>query len=275
MIRIFRTIPGHCARRAHSTNRLTYVLVPDPSPAGASNPNTRLPSSWYPIDCSRLNLSNQFATNTVALLSPTSLSQEVPSRGSDGPYPSGVVKITSPNIVAPPKPPGPEDCCMSGCATCVYDIYAQESEEYLESLKQRNHLNEHDQGASKAEQTDMKLTEEIDDQVVLNNSLKVFAQFEKNRHRWSSCTFFPHPQIARLTCSLTSFFCLFNHASLWFSATSFFLLPADLSTRYVNHLFCMYFCIEAPTWIFWLYLWCSNRLECLYFLEFNIGLWNS
>lgn len=71
----------------------------------------------------------------------------------------------------------------SGCATCVYDIYAQESEEYLESLKQRDHLNEHYQGASKAELTDMKLTEEIDDQVILNNSLKVFAQFEKNRHR--------------------------------------------------------------------------------------------
>ncbi|KNZ43845.1 hypothetical protein VP01_97g2 [Puccinia sorghi] len=180
-----RRIPGHCARSVHSSTRLTYVLVPDPSPAGAekshrnsSNLGTPLPSSWYPIDCSRLNLSNQFATNPVAHLSPISLSQEDQSRGSDGSCQSGVVKITSPNIVAPPKPPGPEDCCMSGCATCVYDIYAQESEEYLESLKQRDHLNEHYQGASKAE-----LTEEIDDQVILNNSLKVFAQFEKNRHR--------------------------------------------------------------------------------------------
>lgn len=121
MIRYCRRIPGHCARSVHSSTRLTYVLVPDPSPAGAekshrnsSNLGTPLPSSWYPIDCSRLNLSNQFATNPVAHLSPISLSQEDQSRGSDGSCQSGVVKITSPNIVAPPKPPGPEDCCMSG-----------------------------------------------------------------------------------------------------------------------------------------------------------------
>ena len=71
---------------------------------------------------------------------------------------------------------------MSGCAICVYDIYAQESEEYLESLKHRNGLNQNED-TSNIQETSMKLAEEIDDQVILNNSLKIFAQFEKTKHR--------------------------------------------------------------------------------------------
>lgn len=35
-----------------------------------------------------------------------------------------------------PPPPGPEDCCMSGCAHCVYDIYAEDFVSYKQSLKQ-------------------------------------------------------------------------------------------------------------------------------------------
>ncbi|KAG0265205.1 hypothetical protein BG011_005248 [Mortierella polycephala] len=29
-----------------------------------------------------------------------------------------------------PAPPGAEDCCMSGCAHCIYDIYAEDRQEY-------------------------------------------------------------------------------------------------------------------------------------------------
>lgn len=29
-----------------------------------------------------------------------------------------------------PKKPGPEDCCMSNCISCVWTVYAQEMEEY-------------------------------------------------------------------------------------------------------------------------------------------------
>ncbi|KAE8225327.1 hypothetical protein CF319_g1908 [Tilletia indica] len=33
-----------------------------------------------------------------------------------------------------PPPPGPEDCCMSGCVHCTYDIYADAIQDYISSL---------------------------------------------------------------------------------------------------------------------------------------------
>ncbi|CAO1632189.1 unnamed protein product [Sympodiomycopsis kandeliae] len=33
-----------------------------------------------------------------------------------------------------PSPPGSEDCCMSGCARCVYDLYKEDLEDYQEVL---------------------------------------------------------------------------------------------------------------------------------------------
>ncbi|KAI8459884.1 hypothetical protein BY996DRAFT_6409829 [Phakopsora pachyrhizi] len=35
-----------------------------------------------------------------------------------------------------PQPPGPEDCCMSGCEVCVYEVYQSELEEYLRKKEQ-------------------------------------------------------------------------------------------------------------------------------------------
>ncbi|KAG0091407.1 hypothetical protein BGZ92_000740 [Podila epicladia] len=37
-------------------------------------------------------------------------------------------------IPVKPTPPGAEDCCMSGCAHCVYDIYEEDRHEYKEAL---------------------------------------------------------------------------------------------------------------------------------------------
>ncbi|KAF9923963.1 hypothetical protein FBU30_005983 [Linnemannia zychae] len=33
-----------------------------------------------------------------------------------------------------PTPPGAEDCCMSGCAHCIYDIYEEDRQEYSANL---------------------------------------------------------------------------------------------------------------------------------------------
>ncbi|KAL9931796.1 hypothetical protein V8E36_009346 [Tilletia maclaganii] len=33
-----------------------------------------------------------------------------------------------------PPPPGPEDCCMSGCVHCAYDIYADSIQDYIAEL---------------------------------------------------------------------------------------------------------------------------------------------
>lgn len=35
-----------------------------------------------------------------------------------------------------PSPPGAEDCCMSGCARCVYDLFKEDLEDYQESLSE-------------------------------------------------------------------------------------------------------------------------------------------
>ncbi|SCZ97561.1 BZ3500_MvSof-1268-A1-R1_Chr4-3g07249 [Microbotryum saponariae] len=37
-------------------------------------------------------------------------------------------------IPTKPEPPGPEDCCQSGCAICVYDSYLSSIEEYHDAL---------------------------------------------------------------------------------------------------------------------------------------------
>ncbi|MEL4891777.1 oxidoreductase-like domain-containing protein [Xanthomonas protegens] len=33
-----------------------------------------------------------------------------------------------------PLPPGPSDCCDSGCPLCVYDLYHEELERYRQAL---------------------------------------------------------------------------------------------------------------------------------------------
>jgi hypothetical protein len=41
---------------------------------------------------------------------------------------------SDPQPVAP-TPPGPDDCCHSGCTWCVLDLYQEELEKYREALK--------------------------------------------------------------------------------------------------------------------------------------------
>ncbi|KAG0198694.1 hypothetical protein BGX28_007885 [Mortierella sp. GBA30] len=38
------------------------------------------------------------------------------------------------SIPLKPTPPGAEDCCMSGCAHCIYDIYEVDRQEYKHKL---------------------------------------------------------------------------------------------------------------------------------------------
>ncbi|TKY85964.1 hypothetical protein EX895_004789 [Sporisorium graminicola] len=53
----------------------------------------------------------------------------------DGSQPS-IGPTTIRGIVIPlkPPPPGPEECCMSGCAHCAYDIYAEDLEDFHSRL---------------------------------------------------------------------------------------------------------------------------------------------
>ncbi|KAI0360500.1 hypothetical protein OH77DRAFT_1393591 [Trametes cingulata] len=37
-------------------------------------------------------------------------------------------------IPEPPKPPAEDECCMSGCAVCVYDLYEEARQDYIQAL---------------------------------------------------------------------------------------------------------------------------------------------
>jgi hypothetical protein len=39
-------------------------------------------------------------------------------------------------ITVPPKPAEPDNCCMSGCVNCVWDLYRDEMEEWAEASAQ-------------------------------------------------------------------------------------------------------------------------------------------
>jgi hypothetical protein len=39
-------------------------------------------------------------------------------------------------IMVPPKPTEPDNCCMSGCVNCVWDLYRDEMEEWAEKSAQ-------------------------------------------------------------------------------------------------------------------------------------------
>ncbi|KAI8340928.1 oxidoreductase-like protein [Chlamydoabsidia padenii] len=44
------------------------------------------------------------------------------------------VWLRNEKIPVPTKPPPPENCCMSGCAYCVYDIYQEDMETYKQQM---------------------------------------------------------------------------------------------------------------------------------------------
>lgn len=43
-------------------------------------------------------------------------------------------------IMVPPKPEEPDDCCMSGCVNCVWDMYGEELEEWTAKSEQARAL---------------------------------------------------------------------------------------------------------------------------------------
>ncbi|KAG0292182.1 hypothetical protein BGZ98_002683 [Dissophora globulifera] len=58
------------------------------------------------------------------------------SRGSTLSQPAAAKANVYHGFVIPikPTPPGAEDCCMSGCAHCVYDIYEEDRQDYKREL---------------------------------------------------------------------------------------------------------------------------------------------
>lgn len=58
--------------------------------------------------------------------------EQISNRGEIAP----ATLIRGVRIPARPRAPGPEDCCMSGCARCVYDLYSEDLQEYQANLEE-------------------------------------------------------------------------------------------------------------------------------------------
>ncbi|KAI7848947.1 oxidoreductase-like protein [Circinella umbellata] len=71
---------------------------------------------------------NSAFTSKVPISVPTMDSIPLPVKAE--PEPKEFVMLKGERIQVPEKPKAPDDCCMSGCAYCVWDIYQEDMEEY-------------------------------------------------------------------------------------------------------------------------------------------------
>ncbi|KAI9356018.1 hypothetical protein DFJ73DRAFT_758839 [Zopfochytrium polystomum] len=62
-----------------------------------------------------------------------------PAPPASPPPPSSAAAVATP-LPTPPDPPGPEDCCMGGCAHCVWDVYQDDFDRYVAELARRGIL---------------------------------------------------------------------------------------------------------------------------------------
>ncbi|KAK3181662.1 hypothetical protein K4F52_007040 [Lecanicillium sp. MT-2017a] len=62
------------------------------------------------------------------LLGPTEKAQRLATRQAQSTYTAGVL--------IPPRPEEPDNCCMSGCVNCVWDLFREEMEEWSSKTKE-------------------------------------------------------------------------------------------------------------------------------------------
>ncbi|KAF9942907.1 hypothetical protein BGZ67_009365 [Mortierella alpina] len=86
-------------------------------------------------------------------------------------------------IPVKPTPPGSEDCCMSGCAHCIYDIYEEDRQEYKRKLAmvlqdiEKAGLPPPPNIASKRSSTDGSAAKDDDDD--MDPGMKAFLELER------------------------------------------------------------------------------------------------
>ncbi|CAJ0758323.1 18408_t:CDS:2, partial [Entrophospora sp. SA101] len=81
--------------------------------------------------------------------------------------------------IIPPKPEFPDNCCMSGCAHCVIDIYNEDLEEWEKKINQvKERLKK--KGKTLPSNIFQKNGEDDDDNSNVNVGLKVFMELENS-----------------------------------------------------------------------------------------------
>ncbi|KAL2312024.1 hypothetical protein POMI540_4486 [Schizosaccharomyces pombe] len=93
-------------------------------------------------------------------------------------YSIGNVSRIYDGIRVPPKPEEPLNCCQSGCAICVWDVYADDLEEYNRARRKakRHYLEKHLPVPPDLAKVSLKETSSLEE---LPPQLKAFVLLEK------------------------------------------------------------------------------------------------
>ncbi|KAI0336736.1 hypothetical protein GY45DRAFT_1315365 [Cubamyces sp. BRFM 1775] len=84
-------------------------------------------------------------------------------------------------IPVPPKPPADDECCMSNCAVCVYDLYDEARQDYVQALDKLR-LNLEKKGVPESEwPSDIRRKQSSPQPVAAQRdvALSAFEQFER------------------------------------------------------------------------------------------------
>lgn len=82
-----------------------------------------------------------------------------------------------------PTPPGPDECCMSACVICVYDLYQEALEDYRDSmalLREKLRAQQIPEDDWPSDVKEKKEGESVQDPLSdLDVSMSAFAELEK------------------------------------------------------------------------------------------------
>ncbi|KAM3461450.1 hypothetical protein NHJ6243_004970 [Beauveria neobassiana] len=131
-----------------TTSTTAKASKPLSSSSAPSSPSSPPPAKTYDTISSRTAYSNSNDTDTATtaaerarvifgsrLLGPADRADRAAGRAAQS--------TTIAGVRVPPRPEEPDNCCMSGCVNCVWDLYREDMEEWtLASSKARKRLAE-------------------------------------------------------------------------------------------------------------------------------------
>lgn len=102
----------------------------EPSSTASSIPESNTPLRTTPNPAQRSSSAESPATAIESNTAERRREEQLSKSDKQPVYVRGVL------VPRTPDAPGPEDCCMSGCARCVYDLYKEDLEDYQERMSE-------------------------------------------------------------------------------------------------------------------------------------------
>ena len=108
--RIPKRKPGRPAKNSSTTSAKA-----EPAPSTGTSPPTPAPPAMTAQEKARIIFGTRLA-------SPDDKAARIANKTTNSSYIAGVL--------VPPQPQEPDNCCMSGCVNCVWDLYREDMEEW-------------------------------------------------------------------------------------------------------------------------------------------------